>query len=192
MNAEKALFHAIIVALPFLVFLVLLLPFRVKSRTSLAALLSTALTWVSWLWIQPYDFGAGIVGVLVTYAGCLLAKGPTAYPLWARRFMFTQQSSAVYDVIAYHLSARGRLVGMAVPCTLLGSWIMAVIHELFWFQGYNVGRLLVLGALSFCYGVTLARLRGFGVGFDLFRGEIVDFRATKAGWWPETPCSGDF
>ncbi len=40
--------------------------------------------------------------------------------------------------------------------------------------------------------IPLARLRGFGVGFDLFRGEIVDFRATKAGWWPETPCSGDF
>jgi len=158
MNADRTLFHAIIVVFPFLVFLVLLLPFRVKSRWALAALLSTSLTWVLWLWIQPYNFGAVVAGVLATWGGCLLGKGPTAYPIWTRRLMFTPQSLAVYDLIAYRLSMRGRLVRTAIPCTLIGSWGMSMIYELFWYQGYNVSLLIVLGAVSFCYGVTLASL----------------------------------
>ena len=181
MNADRALFHAIVVLAPFAVFFLLLLPFRVRASSALAALLATCLTWVSWLWIQPYHFAAGVIGILATWGGFLLGKGPTAYPAWARRLMFTQQSAAVYDLMAYQLSLRGNLARRAIPCALIGTWLMAVIHELFWYEGYNAGRLLVLGAASFCYGATLAALLNKRAGIYIDRSQAPPGLATIFG-----------
>lgn len=158
MDSGRILFHAIIVFFPLFVVLVFLLPFHIKSYLPLSTFIATIVTWFLWLWIQPYDFAAGVVFILATWIGYLLGRGPAVYPRFAIRALFTTESLTLYKLIAHNLAFQGRLITAAVPMTLTATWFIGVLYEWLWLRGYGAVHLSVLGACCFYYGVTIASL----------------------------------